>query len=470
MDIQGRLDLVAQQLELQSTSSVVPLTLRFRASDYLSRPRWAATFTWNRFPIRPVLQLAADMGAQLPAKLRIDGSIDGAIGYSNPGGLQGELVLHDTAFAMPDSEPLRLDQVHIMAGRGKLWLAPSVVRTAGDELAQVEAIYSMDDSSLDLSISSEGMKVSTLRTQAGLTGVPWLERLSSGRWRGQLRYHRESANPGNASAWTGNLQLSDAEASIPGFAHSLEILSAHVGIDGYRVAVERLTARTGAIAFTGDYRYEPGARRPHRIRLRAETLTAADLEAELLPTLRPGSSLLARALGRGSTPGWLRERRVEGTVQIGDFEAGGIHLEKLRARLVWDAARVNVAAFDASLDHAAIEGTLVGTLGARLPSYELSAKVQGLRWQGSRVGVEGTLRTSGIGPQVLANIHLVDLSLRTDDGIYVGRGAMQDDGRLIVVLTNGAREMRMSGSLASLKLDEETGQALPSARSLHPND
>jgi hypothetical protein len=469
MDIQGRLNLVAQQLELQSTSSVVPLTLRFRAGDYLSRPRWAATFTWNRFPIRPVLQLAADMGAQLPAKLRIDGSIDGAIGYSNPGGLQGELVLHDIALAMPDSEPLRLDQVHVMAARGKLWLAPSAVRTAGDELAQLEAIYSMDDNSLDLSISSEGMKVSTLRTQAGLTGVPWLEQLSSGQWRGQLRYHREPASPGNASAWTGNLQLSDAEASIPGFAHSLKIFSARVGIDGDRIAVERLTARTGAISFRGDYRYEPGARRPHRIRLRAETLAAADLEAELLPTLRPDSSLLARALGRGSAPEWLRKRRVEGSVEIGDFEAGGIHLERLRARLVWDAARVNIAAFDASLEGASVKGTLAGTIGARVPSYELSAQVQGLRWQGSQVGVEGTLRTSGIGPQVLANIHLVDLSLRTDNGIYVGRGAMQDDGRLMVILTNGAREMRMSGSLASLKLDEGTEQALP-ARSLHPND
>jgi hypothetical protein len=380
--------------------------------------------------------------------------------------VQGELVLHDTALAMPDSEPLRLDQVHIMAGRGKLWLAPSVVLTAGDELARVEALYAMDDDSLDLSISSEGMKVSTLRTQAGLTGVPWLEQLSSGRWRGQLRYHREPANPDNPSSWTGALQLSDAEASIPGFAHPLEILSARVGIDGERVAVERLTARSGAISFTGDYRYEPGARRPHRIRLRAEALTAADLEAELLPTLRPGSSLLARALGRGSTPEWLRKRRVEGTVQIGDFEAGGIHLEKLRARLVWDAARVSIAAFDAGLDGAAVEGTLAGTLGGRVPSYELSAKVQRLPWQGSQVAVEGTLRTSGIGPQVLTNIHLVDLSLRTDDGIYVGRGAMQDDGRLLVVLTNGAREMRMTGSLASLKLDEGTGQARP----LHPND
>ncbi|HLI85920.1 MAG TPA: hypothetical protein VKV17_18545 [Bryobacteraceae bacterium] len=453
MDIQGRLDLVAQRLELQSTSSVVPLTARFRASDYLSRPRWAATFTWNRFPIRPVLQLAADMGVRLPARLRIDGSIDGAIGYSNPGGLQGELVLHNTSLDMPDSQPLRLDQVHVMAGGGKLWLAPSVVRTAGGELARVEALYSMSEDALDLSISSENMQVTTLRTQAGLTGVPWLEQLSSGSWSGQLRYHREPANP-DATRWTGNLLLSDAEANVPGLSHPLEIRSARVGIDGRRVALDHLVARTGAISFSGEYRYEPGAHRPHRIRLRAETLAAADLEAELLPTLHPGASLLARALGRGGTPEWLRQRHVEGTVQIGDFEADAIHLKNLRARVVWDAARVNVAAFDARLDRATIEGTLAGSLSPRAPSYELTAKVTGLAWQGARMDAEGTLRTSGIGPQLLANLRLIDLSLRTDDGVYVGRGATQDDGRLLIVLTNGAKQMRMSGSLAALKLDE----------------
>jgi hypothetical protein len=235
--------------------------------------------------------------------------------------------------------------------------------------------------------------------------------------------------------------------------------------------VERLVARTGAIAFSGDYHYEPDTRRPHRIRLRAETVAATDLEAELLPTLHPGSSLLARALGRGNTPEWLRQRRVEGTVQIGDFEAGGIHLENLRARVVWDAAHLSVAAFDARLDRATVEGTLAGTVTPRAPSYELTAKVRGLNWQGEKVDAEGTLSTSGIGPQVLANTRLNDLSLRTDDGIYVGQGTTQDDGRLLIVLTNGAREVRMSGPLAALKADEGMGQVLaPGSRSLHPGE
>src|SRR4029077_11393838 len=130
LDIRGRLDLTGQQLELQATSSVVPVTTRFRASDYLSSPHWSATMTWNQFPIAPVMQLARDMGAQIPPKLQMSGSIDGAIGYTGQGGLQGQLVLHDTVVAIRDSPPVRFDEVHLMLDRGKLWLGPAVVRTS----------------------------------------------------------------------------------------------------------------------------------------------------------------------------------------------------------------------------------------------------------------------------------------------------------------------------------------------------
>ena len=83
MDVRGRLDLIGQQLELQSSSSgggILPLSARLRASDYLSKPHWAVAVNWNRFPIDPLMQLAADMGAQFPPRLKISGTMDGAIG------------------------------------------------------------------------------------------------------------------------------------------------------------------------------------------------------------------------------------------------------------------------------------------------------------------------------------------------------------------------------------------------------
>jgi hypothetical protein len=53
------------------------------------------------------------------------------------------------------------------------------------------------------------------------------------------------------------------------------------------------------------------------------------------------------------------------------------------------------------------------------------------------------------GPRLL----LTGLNLRTEDETYTGHGATQDDGRLVILLTNGAREMRMSGTLAKLKVE-----------------
>jgi hypothetical protein len=60
-----------------------------------------------------------------------------------------------------------------------------------------------------------------------------------------------------------------------------------------------------------------------------------------------------------------------------------------------------------------------------------------------------------------ARLRLTDLSLRTEDGVYLGHGATQDDGRLLIVLSNGAKEMRMTGTLAALKLDEARPNAAP---------
>jgi hypothetical protein len=58
------------------------------------------------------------------------------------------------------------------------------------------------------------------------------------------------------------------------------------------------------------------------------------------------------------------------------------------------------------------------------------------------------------GTAAFPRLRLTDLRLHTDDEVYTGRGATQDDGHLLIVLTNGAREMRMTGTLATLKVDD----------------
>jgi hypothetical protein len=489
LDIRGRLDLMAQQLELHSNTAgntTLPLSVHFRATSYLSQPHWALAVNWNRFPAAPLLELALHMGAQVPPKLQLSGTMDGAIGYSGQGSFQGQLAFHDAALTIPDSPPVRFEQAHMVFDHGHARLSPAVVRSADGDEARIEADYAMDEGTLDLAISSDAMKVESLRAQVALAAVPFLEQIESGQWSGELHYSRGASKAG----WSGRLSLTDAQLAVPGLADPLQLTSAHAQIDGARVVLDRIEAQAGKVAFTGEYRYEPGAPRPHRVRLRAEELNAADLEAELMPTLRRSTNLFARALGRPLVTDWLKQRNVEGTLEIDDLVLGGAHLENLRARVVWDVARVQLEGIQAKLDRAAITGKLDINLRGSRPTYKLTAKVKGVNWQSGKLDAEGTLETFGTGSQVLTNLtsegaftgsaldlggfvtlrsvagsynlawwqsaprlRLTGLNLRTDDETYTGRGATQEDGRLIVLLSNGSREMRMTGSLARLKIE-----------------
>ena len=501
LDIHGHLNLVGQELDLESNSAgnaPLPLEVRFRASDYLSRPRWAVNANWNRFPVAPILELARHMGAQLPPKLQIAGVMDGAIGYAE-GNLQGQVAFRDASLTIPDSPPMRFEQAGIVFDGGHIRLAPALVRTSDQDQAQLEADYAVGEGTLDLSISAEAIRVASLRAQVALASVPWLEQVRSGEWSGQLRYHYEPERSGpehspEQSQWTGHLELRNAEIPVPGLADPVELASANAQIDGARVVLDHIDALAGKSAFTGSYTYEPGAARPHRLRLRAAALDAADLEAEWLPTLRRNPGIIARALGRSSLPDWLRACAVDGTVQVDGLDVAGAHLENVRAHLLWDAARVELDILQARLDRAAITGTLVVNLRGTRPTYKLDGKVKGLNWQSGKLDGAGTLETSGTGLQLVTNLksdgtftgagldfdglvgrtasgtyslawartaprlRLSALNLRSDDDTYTGHGATLDDGRLVVVLTDGVEEVRLSGPWDKLKVEEARQQ------------
>jgi hypothetical protein len=203
--------------------------------------------------------------------------------------------------------------------------------------------------------------------------------------------------------------------------------------------------------------------------------------------LHRSSNLIARALGRAPLPDWLRERKLEGSIQIGDLQLADTHLQNVRARLLWDVTSVDLVALQAKLDRASIAGALSISLAGPRPAYRLTGSVKALNWQSGKLDAEGTLRTSGTGEEILANLksegtfsgsgmdfgalagsyvmawaqgaprlRLTELSLRAEDETYTGRGATQDDGRLLILLNNGSKEMRMTGTVAALKVDTES--------------
>ncbi len=498
LDVRGRLDLTGQRLELESNSAgraVLPLLVRLRASDYLTQPRWAVEVDWNRFPVAPLMGLALHMGVPLPPGVTLSGTMDGAMVYTQGGRLQGELGFHDTAVGTPDSPPVRFEQAYVILDSGHARLSPAVVRVgealapaspgAPADQAEIEADYNLSGNIFDLTIHTESMPVAALRAQAALASVPWLEQVNEGTWSGDLHHHRE---PGK-SLWTGKVTIHDAQMAVPGLADPVHFHAARLQIEGARILLDQMDAQAGSLAFGGEYRYEPSLARPHRVRLRAHAVDAAVLEAELMPALRRGRTLLARALGRNSLPDWLKALAAEGTLQIDDLALDGSHFAGVRARLRCDGPRIELDGLQAALGRAAIAGKLAISLRGAQPAYKLAASVKGLNWQSGKVDAEGTLETSGVGAQLLANLkseatfngsaldfgapapwhrvtgtcnlawsprlHLTDLSVKTaEDETYTGRGGAQEDGRLVIQLSNGVREMRMAGPPANLKLED----------------
>jgi len=493
----GRLNMPAQTIEMESTTAggeTLPMAVRFRCSDYLSQPRWGVALNWNRFPAGPVLDLARQMGADLPPKLNMTGSLDGVLGYTGQGSLQGELDFHNASIAIPDSPPIRSEQARLIFDRGHAKLVPAVVRTAQDETAQLEADFDWKAQALDLTISTDSMRVESLRAQAALAAIPWLDQVSSGTWKGQLRYQMPA--PGTALAntgWTGVIDLQDAKFPLPGLAEPVVVESASALIDGARVTIERIHAQAGKLAIEGEYRYEPQMARPHRLRIGIPEADAAELERLLMPTLRHSRGLIARALslGRASLPAWLADRHVDATVQIGSLQLGGAEARDLQTHLVWDAAKAEFTDVRASLVGGRVAGILAVSLRGSRPTYRFEARAKGVEWKSGKVDAEAVLESSGTGVELLARMHstgtfaarglemealpdlesvagaydlvwaqtapvlrFTDLQVVSGDEIYTGQGATQPDGRLLFQLTSGSKEMRMSGTLAELRVDQ----------------
>jgi hypothetical protein len=182
---------------------------------------------------------------------------------------------------------------------------------------------------------------------------------------------------------------------------------------------------------------------------------------------------------------------MDGSFQIEDLDLAGTHLANVRAQMLWKGTHVDLTGLQGQLEGATVKGALAVVLRGRNPEYTFTGKVSGLNWQSGKLDAQGTLETSGTGVQLLSNLRsegtfsgaaldfgtlapwrsasgsyalswsqtvprlrFTDLLLRTDDDVYTGRGNTQDDGRLLILLTNGAREMRMSGTFASLKIDQ----------------
>src|SRR5260370_22396069 len=142
------------------------------------------------------------------------------------------------------------------------------------------------------------------------SALPLMDSLRQGSWRGWLELEHKN---GEAASWSGEYELQNVVADLPGLASPLRIALAAVQIDAGQVHIQRLRGHAGEmIVEEGEYRYQAGAARAHRMKLTIPEADLADLEKLFLPTLTRQEGFLARTFRfrRAPAPAWLENRRL----------------------------------------------------------------------------------------------------------------------------------------------------------------
>jgi hypothetical protein len=212
----------------------------------------------------PVIELARNLGLSIPGDLKFDGTAQGAVGYSMPQGvprLDGAVRVTDSTLAVAGAPALKIPNADVQFAGSEITLAPAAITNDTNETATLEASYDTASQVFEASLASEGMSIASLRRQTSVAGVPVLGQATNGLWSGHLHYSSQTP------AWSGVIQLKNADIPVDAFAQPLHLISAETAIDSAGVAIRRLSFTVGGIAAQGEYRYDDTAARPHRFRM-----------------------------------------------------------------------------------------------------------------------------------------------------------------------------------------------------------
>lgn len=394
LPFEGALDLAAERLELASTAADAVVALQFQARDYLSQPQWSAGADFRDMPLATLLEVARHMGATLPDPLTVAGTLSGAAAYDPDTGLTGELALHEASLQLPEGEPMTAAQAALSIREGVVHLAPATIAVVPNQTAILEGRVTLAvPHTLQYRISTPGMSVGGLRA-LGLASIPIIGDSAKGTWKGWARY--------DAGRWTAAVELRNGELPVAGLAAPLEVRSAAVSLSPARIAINRIVGRVAEIPFAGSYE-QRGAQTP-QFTLDLDEVDAAELERLLAPTLaRGGPGFLARTLRFrvSAPPQWLVERRVSGSVNIGQATAGEWTAQNLRAILTWEGPTVQLTHLNARVEAASVAGDLRADLSGPSPKYRFEGTMNGIPYAGGTLELNGAVEAEGPGAQLL---------------------------------------------------------------------
>ena len=502
LNYRGMLDMRGHHLELETVATegqVDPVSVKLRLADYLAAPKWAASITFRDLPAAPLVDTARHMGAPFPPGVQVEGKVQGAVGYSNDGGLQGKLQLENASMKLPgakdpEAASAEFNSAAVLFTNDKISFGPAAVEMENGQSAEIEGEYALDNSHAGLKISTRQLTIAEVQSRAeqviSAPPIPLLDKFRQGTWKGWIAFDRLGDHPG---VWSGEYDLQNAIMEIPGVAAPLRFTSASVEMKNGGIHIDRIRAHAGALKLEGEYRYDPDAGRPHRIRIKVAELQLAEIERLMLPTLRRNEGFLARTfrLRKDTLPKWLQEREVDAAIQVDSLVNGDSPLGAFRAHLVWDGPSIVMSNADCLLGDMHATGKITLNVAQHAPSYHLAGNIENLDYRNGQLDVDGELDTSGTAENLVLNIRSEgtfqgrELELGPDTQVHEisgsyrvapvfgiprltlsnlqvvqgtdnlsGQGSSQPDGHIVLDLTSGRKQVRLTGMLLPMHVTE----------------
>src|ERR1019366_1117497 len=170
---------------------------------------------------------------------------------------------------------------------------------------------------------------------------------------------------------------------------------------------------------------------------------------------------------------------AEGTVSISGLTVADTRLSVTAARFAWEGASVQLSGIQGRVGDATFGGELRLDLSKPVPSYRFEGKLADFSYKGGKLDFSGKVTAEGSGPALLASVRaegtlrgrsivfspdaefrrvagrfqvsitaagpkwkLSGLELTQGSDSYSGQGATQADGKLVLDLSSGGRQVR----------------------------
>jgi len=396
--------------------------------------------------------------------------------------MEGGLVITNAVANIPSVPPLRSASASVTISGSKIHIDPAILQSDTGGTLRAGGDFDLAAQNLSVEINADQFSVAAFKqTTNAWFGAPHaLSLMSDGKISGSFGVNFPKGGP----VWSGQGQFNNVSMEVPGVAPPVHGLQGKFTLDEDTFDLPHLSGQLGDSSFTGSYRYAVSANHPEHLRLQLETADLATLEAELTPTISDQGLLSRLPFTRRSIPAWLASRSMEGEVDIAKCSVNQVPIGPFSTHFVWQGTSVQLAELKLKLPSGKLQGSGTIALSARLPRYRLAMKVDGYPWSGGLLKLAGNIDTSGMGLVALQHLEasgdfwgegvtfssgdplnsisgrftfafngstpllkLTKVQARQGDEDWTGEGGSNADGKLMLDLANGERQVHMAADL-----------------------